>query len=51
MEDYVSWGSGAGRESVAVDAGLWVEGGRAPNDGPGMTRQAGEGAPESWISS
>ena len=49
MFDYVSWGSGGGRESVAVGAGLWGADDAAPNDGAGITRIADAAGPGSWM--
>lgn len=51
MQDYVAWGSGGGRESVAVGAGLWIADAAAPNDGAGIVRVADAAAAESWESS
>ena len=51
MADYVAWGDGGGRESVAVGAGLWAADAAAPNDGAGIVRIADPSAVESWESS
>ena len=51
MFDYVAWGSGGGRESVAVGAGLWGADDAAPNDGSAIKRIADSAGPESWVSS
>ena len=50
MVDYVAWGAGGGRESVAVQAGLWTDGAAAPNDGPGVVRSDSPSGAESWVS-
>jgi hypothetical protein len=48
MTDYVAWGSGGGRESVAVDAGLWGAGDAAPGDGAGVIRSDSASGAASW---
>ncbi len=51
IRDYVAWGDGGGRESVAVGAGLWTADEAAPNDGAGIVRIADPSAASSWTSS
>lgn len=51
MTDYVAWGGGGGRESVAVEAGLWADGDKAPSDGGAITRTDEASGAGSWESS
>lgn len=51
MTDYVAWGGGGGRESVAVEAGLWTDGDKAPSDGGAITRTDEASGAGSWESS
>lgn len=48
--DYVQWGGGGGRESVAVAAGLWPEGGSVTPDPDfgGIEKFDLAGGPEGW---
>ncbi len=48
--DYVQWGTGGGRESVAVGAGLWPEGGTVTPDPDfgSIERFDVAGGPEAW---
>ena len=48
--DYVQWGTGGGREAVAVEAGLWVEGGSVEPDPAfgAIERFDIAGGPDGW---
>lgn len=48
--DYVQWGTGGGRESVAVGAGLWPEGGSVEPDPEfgSIEKFDVAGGPEAW---
>lgn len=48
--DYVQWGTGGGREGVAVDAGLWPDGGSVePEPGFGSIEKFDvAGGPDGW---
>ena len=48
MIDYVQWGTGGGRASVAVEAGLWPEGATVSPAGDLIELFGVPGDPESW---